>query len=90
VQPIAVGGVVWWNNATPDSLDIVFDDSTVAVADTGFFGIYNSGGGNIPAYTGGDFAQLGPAVIRARMFPRAGNFHFRSLKTGISGVVVVQ
>lgn len=88
-QAIGVGGYVWWVNTTSDSLDIVFDDPTVASPDN--VG-YPSGAGNIAPFPGGDIlnAQDPGLYIRARRFLHAGMFHFHSIRAGIEGVVIVQ
>jgi hypothetical protein len=92
-QAIGVGGYVWWNNGDQDpadSLDIVFDDPTAASPDLVYL---NTGGGDIAAFPGGDFNQnaFNPgAFVRSRQFLRAGTFHFHSVRTGVSGTVVVR
>jgi hypothetical protein len=92
-KPIRVGGYIWFNNGDldpADSLDIVFDDSTAASPDLVYL---NTGGGNIPPFPGGDFNQdlFNPgAFVRSRQFLRAGTFHFHSVRTGVSGTVIVQ
>jgi hypothetical protein len=90
-QSIGVGGVVWWANAdSTDSLDIIFDDSTVATPDP--LTRFNTGGGNIPPFQGGTFNLFfNPgAFTRSRRFLRAGNFHWYSTRAGVSGTVVVR
>lgn len=87
-QAIVVGGWIWWSNMSSDSLDIVFDDSTVASPDLAPQGM-NSGGGNIASFKGNSvFGDT--AATRSRQFLQAGRFHFTSPRTGISGTVIVQ
>jgi hypothetical protein len=81
---------VLWVNAdvdSTDSLDVVFDDSTVASADSVFL---NSGAGNIAPFPGAPIEQFPFAGVRSRQFRRAGTFHWHSARTGISGTVIVQ
>jgi hypothetical protein len=93
MRPIGVGGYVWWNNGDldpADSLDIVFDDPTAASPDLVYL---QSGGGDIPAFPGGDFnnnVNSPEGFVRSRQFLRAGTFHFHSVRTGVSGTVVVR
>jgi hypothetical protein len=83
---IGIGGAVWWANRLPDSLDIVFDDPTGVQADTLFL---NSGAGNILPWPGQP-VRLSWDYVRIRTFSRAGTFHFHSLRTGITGTVIVK
>lgn len=86
--PLGVGGWVWWNN--PDStamLDIVFDDPTAAFPDSVAL---NSGGGDIAPFQGAYFDWLPFPGVRSRQFRRAGDFHFHSDRTGVSGTVRVR
>jgi hypothetical protein len=85
--PVEVGGVVWWWNQTPDSLDIVFDDSGRASADNTFL---NTGGGNIPPFPGCEGFLDQCQNVYARQFNTPGTVHFHSLKTGVGGTILVQ
>jgi hypothetical protein len=93
--PIAVGGYVWWGNATPDSLDIIFDDPTAATADFAAFNM-NSGGGNIAPFLGSVGCKTVNCIdflsenVRSRQFLRVGTFTWHSVRTGVSGTIVVQ
>jgi hypothetical protein len=87
-EVIGIGGYVWWANTTPDSLDVVFDDPTAASPDQR---LLPSGGGNIAPFPGGNPNDVGLlAIVRARQFLRAGTFRWHSVRTGVSGMVVVQ
>lgn len=85
---ISTGGFVWWWNNVSDSLDIEFDDSTMAAADVRAF---NSGGGNIPPFTGCSGGPLNQCLnIQSRQFLRPGSVRFHSVKTGVSGTIIVR
>jgi hypothetical protein len=91
-QSIAVGGYVMWANESidsTDSMDVVFDDPTAASPDMRFL---NTGGGNIPAFGAGSFLAGDDITtyLFSRQFLRAGNFPWHSVRTGVSGTVVVQ
>lgn len=91
-RPLGVGGWAWWVNedralGPDDSLDIVFDDSTVASPDATYL---NSGGGNIAPFPGDTFYVYRSRNVRSRQFLRAGRFHWHSPRTGVSGTVIVQ
>jgi hypothetical protein len=85
--PIEVGGVVWWWNQNADSLDIVFDNPNLASADNNFL---NTGSGNISPFSGCDGFLDQCQNVYARQFNAPGTVHFHSLKTGVSGTIVVQ
>lgn len=91
---IPVGGYVWWSNQTSsvDSLDIVFDDPS-AVSPDDVYGpsTADPGGGNIVPFPGGPLTTNNQfQFIRTRRFLQAGQFHWTSTRTGLSGTVVVQ
>ncbi len=83
---IAAGGIVVWWNGTGRDADVVFDDPTnVAEDDLLCF----CGSGNIPAF--GDTTGTGGVFdgMRARRFPVAGTYRYRSPITGASGAITV-
>lgn len=84
---IGVGGFVWWVNFTPDSLDVVFDDPATATADVN---VLNSGGGNIPPFVGCPGVLDHCLNAASRQFLQSGTVQFHSVKTGISGTIIVQ
>jgi hypothetical protein len=92
-EAIGVGGYVWWNNQTADSLDVVFDDPTAAAPDQalGFLFADMGMGGNVLPFPGNpDLTAPGFSSIVSRQFLRAGRFPWHSTRMGVSGTVVVQ
>lgn len=88
VSPSAVTvgptGEIFWENATTDSLDVVFDDPSAAFDDP----IFQEGGGNSGPIGTTDFIQLFPIIARQFIIP--GTYHWRSLRLGVSGTITVQ
>jgi hypothetical protein len=84
---IGRGGIVWWVNQSSDSLDIVFDHPTAASSEGGLF---DAGGGNVPAFQGCLGILQNCPNVQGRKFLQAGTVHFHSLRTGVTGTIIVQ
>lgn len=101
---VAAGGaVIWRNELTGQSVDVVFDDSNaVQAVDSATFlegeaqaigdVVPTQGGGNIPPFAPLDTGALkgrDTLGVRARRFPTAGTYRYHSVLYGTSGVIHV-
>jgi hypothetical protein len=93
--PLGVGGAVWWVNhvssATGDSLDVIFDDPSAVAADPvlSAFGI-PAAGGDITSLEGCADLLSTCINVASRQFPVAGTYHWRSVRLGVSGTIIVK
>ncbi len=90
VITLGVGGEVNFLNMSGRSVDIVFDTPS-AVAGTTRNGQSLSDSGNIAAFESGSPSLFAGASLRARRFPVAGTYHFRStLYPEATGTILVK
>lgn len=91
---IGTGGSIVWLpgfrfSHPPDTLDVVFDDSTQVAEDTLFQ--CRCGTGNIPAFADsiGPDGYIASVAFRARSFPKPGTYTYHSHFTHATGKIIV-
>jgi hypothetical protein len=82
-QVIGVGGQMRFANSLPDTIDVVFDDSTAVL------GAFGSPNGNIAALTNVTVDGAGVPGSTFRVFPIPGTYTYHSRRYGTGGTIIV-